>query len=118
MCFHTMPRRKDISNALGEAIISAHGTGKGYKAISHQCKVHHSTVRKIIQKWKIDAPANSPQGQTVQCSEKLQETQELGSTATGTGSLAVTELTMNTVYQSIRESNVRPSAQQLKLGRN
>ncbi|MEE6515924.1 hypothetical protein FKM82_025084 [Ascaphus truei] len=39
--------------------------------------------------------------------------------ATGPGNLAVIESTMNSsVYQSILESNVRPSVRQLKLGRN
>ncbi|CAI5768315.1 TCB1 transposase [Podarcis lilfordi] len=52
LCFTAMPRRKDISNALREAIVAAHETGKDYKAISKQFKVHHSTIRKIIQKWK------------------------------------------------------------------
>ncbi|MEE6521276.1 hypothetical protein FKM82_019399 [Ascaphus truei] len=47
-----MPRRKNISNDLREAIVAAHQSEKGYKAISKQFKVYHSTVRKIIQKWK------------------------------------------------------------------
>nr|XP_028576306.1 zinc finger protein 577-like isoform X2 [Podarcis muralis] len=61
LCFTAMPRRKDISNALREAIVAAHKTGKGYKAISKQFKVHHSTIRKIIQKWKtFQTVANLP----------------------------------------------------------
>ncbi|MEE6519334.1 hypothetical protein FKM82_031075 [Ascaphus truei] len=39
--------------------------------------------------------------------------------ATGHGNLAVIESTMHSsVYQSILESNVRPSVEQLKLGQN
>ena len=34
MCVNTMPRRKDISNDLREAIVAAHQSGKGYKVIS------------------------------------------------------------------------------------
>ena len=34
MCDITMPKRKDISNDLREAIVAAHQSGKGYKAIS------------------------------------------------------------------------------------
>jgi len=43
-----MPRRKYISNDLREANVAAHQSGKGYKAISKLCAVHHSTERKII----------------------------------------------------------------------
>ncbi|XP_053577468.1 uncharacterized protein LOC128666737 isoform X3 [Bombina bombina] len=58
---NTMPRRKDICNDLREAIVAAHQSGKGYKAISKQFKVHHSTVRKIIYKWKtFKTVANLP----------------------------------------------------------
>uniref|UniRef100_A0A3Q2WVS9 Sleeping Beauty transposase HTH domain-containing protein n=1 Tax=Haplochromis burtoni TaxID=8153 RepID=A0A3Q2WVS9_HAPBU len=35
-----------------EATVAAHQTGKGYKVYSTQFEVHHSTVRKIIHKWK------------------------------------------------------------------
>ncbi|KAM3912509.1 uncharacterized protein RB166_019314 isoform 2-T2 [Leptodactylus fuscus] len=52
VCVTKMPRRKEISNDLREAIVAAHQSGKGYKAISKQFEVHHSTVRKIIHKWK------------------------------------------------------------------
>jgi len=52
VCFNTMPRRKDISNDLGEAIVAAHRSGKGYKIISKLFGVHLSTERKIIYKWK------------------------------------------------------------------
>ena len=48
MGFNTMPRRKDISSNVREAIIAAHQSGKGYKTISKQLGVHHSTVRMII----------------------------------------------------------------------
>ncbi|MEE6522209.1 hypothetical protein FKM82_020645 [Ascaphus truei] len=77
-----MPRRKDISNDLREAIVAAHQSGKGYKAISKQFKVHHSTGRKIIQKWKtFKTVANLPRcgrpSKFSPRSEKLQKTQEL-----------------------------------------
>uniref|UniRef100_A0A3Q4HHQ0 Uncharacterized protein n=1 Tax=Neolamprologus brichardi TaxID=32507 RepID=A0A3Q4HHQ0_NEOBR len=32
--------------------VAAHQSEKGYKIISNQFKVYHSTVRKIIHKWK------------------------------------------------------------------
>jgi len=44
--------RKDISNDLREAIVAAHQSGKGYKAISKLPGVRHSTEKKIIHKWK------------------------------------------------------------------
>lgn len=34
------------------AIVAAHQSTKGYKAIFKQSEVHHSTVRTIIHKWK------------------------------------------------------------------
>uniref|UniRef100_A0A3Q4HHB0 HTH psq-type domain-containing protein n=1 Tax=Neolamprologus brichardi TaxID=32507 RepID=A0A3Q4HHB0_NEOBR len=34
------------------AIVTAHQSRKGYKVISKQFKVHHSTLRKIVHKWK------------------------------------------------------------------
>jgi len=34
VCVNTVPRRKDISNDLKEAIVAAHQSGKGYKAFS------------------------------------------------------------------------------------
>lgn len=43
-----MPRRKDISTDLREAIVATHQSGK---AISKQF-VHHSVAIKIIHKWK------------------------------------------------------------------
>jgi len=55
-----MPRRKDISNDLREAIVAAHQSGKGFKAISKLFKVHHSTERKIIHKWKTFKTAVNP----------------------------------------------------------
>jgi len=68
-----MPRRKDISNDLSAAIVGAHQSGKGYKAIFKLCGVHHSTERKVIHKWKrlkaavnlprSGKPASSPQGE-------------------------------------------------------
>ena len=61
VCVNTMPRRKDISNDPREAIVAAHQSGKGYKAISKLFRVHHSTERKIIHKWKtIRTAVNLP----------------------------------------------------------
>ncbi len=42
-----MPRRKDISNDLEEAIVTAI-----LMAICKQFKFHHSIIRKFIHKWK------------------------------------------------------------------
>jgi len=54
-----MSRKNDISNNLREAIVAAHQSGKGYKAIL--VGVHHSTERKIIHKWKrLKAAVNLP----------------------------------------------------------
>ncbi|XP_063291707.1 dihydrolipoyllysine-residue acetyltransferase component of pyruvate dehydrogenase complex, mitochondrial [Pelobates fuscus] len=47
-----MPKRKDISNVLREAIVASHQTWEAYKAISKQFEVHHSMVKKIIQQWE------------------------------------------------------------------
>ena len=88
MCVNTMPRREDISNDLREAVVAAHQSVKGYKAINKLCGVHHATERKrlftsgkLSRLWPVfsaaDVPASSLQGQTVRCSEKLQKTQEL-----------------------------------------
>jgi len=45
-----MPRRKEVRNYLREAIVAAHQSGKGYKAISKLFGVHPFTERKIIHK--------------------------------------------------------------------
>ena len=45
VCVNTMPRRKDISNDLREAIVAAHRSEKGYKDISKLFRVRHSTER-------------------------------------------------------------------------
>jgi len=66
-----MPRRKDISNDLGEATVAAHQSGKGYKAISKLFGVHHSREReRLFTSGKhrrqlpiypgVDVPASSP----------------------------------------------------------
>jgi len=52
VCVNTMPRRKYTSNDLGEAIVAAHQSGKGDKAISKLFGIHNSTVKKICRKWK------------------------------------------------------------------
>ncbi|XP_073435808.1 uncharacterized protein [Dendrobates tinctorius] len=48
----TMPRSKDFSEDVRRRVVEAHEAGKGYKTISKMCELHHSTVRKIIYKWK------------------------------------------------------------------
>uniref|UniRef100_A0A3B3SNV6 Sleeping Beauty transposase HTH domain-containing protein n=1 Tax=Paramormyrops kingsleyae TaxID=1676925 RepID=A0A3B3SNV6_9TELE len=46
---------------LREAIVAAHQCVMGCKAISKQFEVYHSTVRKIIHKWKtFKTVANLP----------------------------------------------------------
>uniref|UniRef100_A0AAX7TN30 Sleeping Beauty transposase HTH domain-containing protein n=1 Tax=Astatotilapia calliptera TaxID=8154 RepID=A0AAX7TN30_ASTCA len=45
-----------------EAVAAAHHSTKGYKAISKQFEVHHTTVGKIIHKWKIFKTAASLPG--------------------------------------------------------
>ena len=52
MCVNTMPWRKYFSNDFREATVAAHQSGKGYKALSKQFGIHHSTERKIIHTWK------------------------------------------------------------------
>ncbi|XP_073516509.1 uncharacterized protein [Phyllobates terribilis] len=47
-----MPRSKDFSEEVRRRVVEAHEAGKGYKTISKMCELHHSTVRKIIYKWK------------------------------------------------------------------
>lgn len=57
-------------------------SGTGYNAISKQFQDIHSTRKKILSKWKTfealtSLPGNNSQGQTVQCSEKMQKTPEV-----------------------------------------
>lgn len=71
VCVRLVPRSKDISACLTEAIVAAHLSGKGYIVISEQFKVHHS-VRKTIHKWArsdpgVVIPGNSPQSEGVLC---------------------------------------------------
>ncbi|XP_077110775.1 uncharacterized protein LOC143766747 [Ranitomeya variabilis] len=47
-----MPRSKDFSEDVRRRVVEAHEAGKGYKTISKMCELHHSTVRKIVYKWK------------------------------------------------------------------
>ena len=68
VCVNTMPRRKDISNDLREAIVAAHQSGKGYKAISIILQRErlftsgkHSGQLSIFP--GVDVPASSPQGE-------------------------------------------------------
>lgn len=51
MCGNTMPKRKNISNDLNGATVSAHEFGKIYKAISKHSEDHHPTGRMIMHKW-------------------------------------------------------------------
>lgn len=73
VCVRLVPRSKDISACLREAIVAAHLSGKGYIVISEKFKVLHSTVRKMIHKFArsdpgVVIPGNSPQGEGVLCS--------------------------------------------------
>jgi len=47
-----MPRRKDISSYLREAISAAHQSGKSYKVTSEQFVVHPSTMAEKVHKRK------------------------------------------------------------------
>lgn len=78
-CVNTLLRRKDIGFELREAVDAALQCEKGFKVISKQFEVYHSTWKKVIHNWKtfklsifpeVNIPANLPQGQW---SEKLGE---------------------------------------------
>ncbi|XP_018090369.1 uncharacterized protein LOC108700862 [Xenopus laevis] len=47
-----MPRTKEIPEDLRQTVIEAHQAGKGYKTISKEFKLHKSTVRHIVHKWR------------------------------------------------------------------
>jgi len=52
---------KTSANEPREAIVAPHQSKKGYEDISKEFRLHHSTVRKIIHKWKtFNAVANLP----------------------------------------------------------
>jgi len=50
MCVKTMPRRKYVGNYFRGAIVAAHQSRKGYKAIFKQLGVRYAVVRKF-QVW-------------------------------------------------------------------
>jgi len=66
VCVNTMPRRKDISNDLIEAIVTAHQSGKGYKAISKLFGVHYSAEKEYSQVENIQDSCQSSQEWTSQ----------------------------------------------------
>ncbi|CAH2321100.1 ankyrin repeat domain 49 isoform X1 [Pelobates cultripes] len=47
-----MPRSKEISEHLRNAVIAAHQSKKGYKTIAKTLGLHLSTVRAIVYKWR------------------------------------------------------------------
>jgi hypothetical protein len=47
-----MGKKKELSRDLSQGIVSAHKTGKGYKALSKQFEVAVSNVQSIIKKQK------------------------------------------------------------------
>jgi len=82
VCFNTMPGKKDINIYLRGAIIIAHRSGKGSKAISKHFGVHYTAAKKIIHKQNAFRTAVNlhrrgqrsnmfSQGQNMQSSEKL-----------------------------------------------
>ena len=68
-----MPRRKDISNGLKEANVSAHQCRKIHKTISKPFGVQCFTARKIIHKWKTFEIAVSLQSTPRSYCEMLRE---------------------------------------------
>jgi len=68
-----MLRRKDISNDLKEAIVAAHQSGKGYKAISKQIGVHYSTERDYFSQVENiqDSLQSSQEGTSQQVHPKV-----------------------------------------------
>ena len=60
MCLNTMPKRKDISSDLREAVVAAHQSGKGCKAISKLFGVHHSTEKDYSQVENIQTAGTLP----------------------------------------------------------
>jgi len=74
-----MPKRKDISNDLTEAIVAINLRRGHFQTILSPLfysNEDNSQVENIQDNCQsVDIPANLPQGQTVYCSEKLQKTQ-------------------------------------------
>lgn len=52
MYVYIMLKRKDISHDHIKTVVAAYQSKKDYMAISKQFEVYHSTVRKIIYKWR------------------------------------------------------------------
>ena len=56
-----MVRSKELSEAFRKKIVAAYESGKGFKKISKEYKISHSTVRKIVYKWRtFKTTANMP----------------------------------------------------------
>ncbi|KAK3536497.1 hypothetical protein QTP86_013822, partial [Hemibagrus guttatus] len=47
-----MVRSKELSEAFRKEIVDAYESGKRYKKISKELVISHSTVQKIIYKWR------------------------------------------------------------------
>lgn len=45
-------RSKELSDALRKKIVAAYESGKGFKKISKEFDISHSTIRKIVYKWR------------------------------------------------------------------
>ena len=52
VCGVIMPRSKEFCKAFRKKVVDAYESGKGFKKISKLFEIHHSTVRKIIYKWR------------------------------------------------------------------
>ncbi|KAK3546906.1 hypothetical protein QTP86_003779 [Hemibagrus guttatus] len=48
----TMVRSNELSEAFRKKIVDAYESSKGYKKISKEFVISHSTVQKIIYKWR------------------------------------------------------------------
>ncbi|KAJ8017329.1 hypothetical protein DPEC_G00016740 [Dallia pectoralis] len=56
-----MVRSKEHSEAFRKRVVDAYESGKGYRKISKQFEISHSTVRKIVYKWRtFKTTANMP----------------------------------------------------------
>ncbi len=47
-----MPRTKEIPEDLRKKVVDAYQSGKGYKAISKALRLHRTTVKAILSKWR------------------------------------------------------------------
>ncbi|KAI3354672.1 hypothetical protein L3Q82_019161 [Scortum barcoo] len=48
----TMVRSKELSEALRKKIVAAYESGKGFKKISKEFDISHSTIQKTVYKWR------------------------------------------------------------------